>query len=220
LLHGYLSNEQSFYHQLTYLSSSGFRVVAPDIIGFGNSSPIDKAYTVADYAKWLTAFTTAKGLIRPHIIAHSFGARIAFKALSADNSLCNKLVITGGAGIVKKRSLGYMCRVKSYRAVKKLFPNFAEKHFGSKEYKTLSPVMKQSYKYVVNEDLLSCARQIKNNTLLIYGEKDKTTPINEEGAAFLQALTNAKLVKISGGHFCFCQYPQLFNQILITLLKE
>ena len=76
------------------------------------------------------------------ILAHSFGARVAIKLLSQRPELCGRLIITGGAGIVKPRSPQYIRRVKRYRIAKKFFPRFAEKHFGSEEYKNLSPVMK------------------------------------------------------------------------------
>lgn len=154
-----------------------------------------------------------------HIIAHSFGARVAFKYLS-ENRTQGKLVVTGGAGLVKERSPKYMRRVKAYRRVKKLFPKFAERHFGSKEYRTLSPVMKESYKKIVNEDLKKCVSKTENKTLLIYGADDKVTPADEEGKIFNGLLRNSRLIICEGGHFCFSEYPEKFNMEVYKFLTE
>lgn len=194
-------------------------MTAPDILGFGKSSPIDRAYSVDDYAKWLSEFIKKLKLENAHIIAHSFGARVAFKYLSL-NPNNNKLVITGGAGLVKARSAQYMRRVKAYRRVKKFFPKFAEKHFGSKEYRTLPPVMKESYKLIVNEDLKDCVSEIGNKTLLLYGRDDTVTPAGEEGETFHSLLRNSELKICDGGHFCFSEYPEQFNEEVYKFLSE
>lgn len=175
---------------------------------------------MGDYAEWLKKFILAAGLKKPHIIAHSFGARVAIKLLSKNPDFCEKLIITGGAGLVKPRSPQYIRRVKRYRFIKKIFPRYAEKHFGSEEYKKLSPVMKESYKKIVNEDLKDFAAKIQNETLLIYGNADTVTPANEEGETFARLIKNSKLILTEGGHFTFSEHPQAFNNIISQFLSE
>lgn len=218
-MHGYLSNKESFYYQIKFLSQY-YKVTAPDILGFGASSAIDTPYSVDDYCDWLEQFISKCRLMRPHIIAHSFGARVAFKYLGARGGQANKLIITGGAGIVKPRSPQYIKRVKAYRRVKKLFPKYAEKHYGSAEYRTLSPVMKESYKKIVNEDLRDCISSVKNKTLLVYGRDDSVTPPNEEGEIFKNLIGGSRLVLTDGGHFCFSEHPEMFNKIIYDYLTE
>ena len=218
-MHGYLSNKESFYYQIKFLSKY-FKVTAPDIVGFGKSSPIEKAYSVDDYCDFLEKFIKKSRLVRPHILAHSFGARVALKFLGERDGDAEKLIITGGAGIVKPRSPRYMRQVKAYRRVKKLFPKFAEKHFGSEEYRTLSPLMKESYKLIVNEDLRSYAKNIKNKTLLLYGREDSVTPPDEEGKIFESLICGSRLQIMDGGHFCFSEHPEKFNQTIFKFLSE
>lgn len=217
-LHGYLSCKESFYYQIKYFSRY-FKVTAPDFLGFGKSSPIDRPFSVGDYSKWLSLFVKKCGLENAHIVAHSFGARVAFKYLS-EMETDSKLVITGGAGLVKERSQRYIRRVKAYRRVKKLFPKFAERHFGSEEYRSLPHLMKESYKLIVNEDLRSCVSKIKNKTLLIYGKDDVVTPADEEGRIFSSLLENGRLEVIDGGHFCFSEHPDEFNGKVFNFLTE
>ncbi len=215
LLHGYKSSAKSFYYQINVLAENGYKAVAPDFPNFGASAPITYAWSVGDYAEWLKKFIAAAGLNKPYIVAHSFGARVAFKLLSEHPDMAEKLLITGGAGVVKPRSPLYMRQVKRYRRIKKLFPRFAEKHFGSEEYRTLSPVEKQSYKLIVNEDLTDCARQLKIPTLLVYGKNDTTTPPDEEGRIINGCIEGSRLVLIDGGHFCFCENAQKFNSLML-----
>ena len=219
LLHGYGSRKESFYYQIKSLSER-FCVTAPDFPCFGGSEQTDTPWSVGDYAAWLEKFIKSLQLSRPHIIAHSFGARVAFKMLSEHGELAEKIVICGGAGVVKPRSLRYIRRVNAYRRIKKLFPKYAEKHFGSEEYKSLSPMMKESYKLIVNEDLKACAQKIKNPTLLLYGVDDIVTPPNEEGEIFHSLIEGSQFEILSGGHFGFCEYPLIYNQKISEFLER
>lgn len=220
LLHGYGSCKESFYFQTEFLSKF-FCVTAVDFPCFGCSEGSGEPWAVGDYAAWLKKFIYAAKLNCPRIIAHSFGARVAFKLLCENADIADKLVITGGAGLVKPRSAQYMRRVKAYRRLKKLFPKFAERHFGSEEYKKLSPVMKESYKKIVNEDLSACAAKITNATLLVYGANDTVTPPDEEGATFHSLIAGSRLEIIENvGHFCFSEKPEQFNDIVLKFLTE
>ena len=218
-LHGYMSSGDSFYYQTKFFLERGFKVIAPDFPGFGRSAPLDCPWSVGDYAEWTANLAKTLGIGSAHIIAHSFGGRVALKLLSQPNTF-SKLVIVGGAGLVKPRSPRYMRRVKAYRAVKKFAPRFAERHFGSEEYRALPPVMRQSYKLIVNEDLRGCAALVKNKTLLVYGRRDAVTPASEEGQIFHSLIAGSRLAVEEGGHFLFCDRPEIFNDISYRFLTE
>ena len=219
LLHGYLSQKESFYYQIEYLSGY-FEVIAPDMPGFGASPPISSAWSVGDYAEWFSAFLKAQKAIQVHILAHSFGARVAFKALYAHPEIAKSLIITGGAGLVKPRSAIYIKKVRAYRRIKKIFPGFAEKHFGSPEYRSLSPVMRESYKKIVNEDLSNCAANVNCRTYLLYGKDDTVTPPSEEGITFHNLIKYSRFEVMEGGHFCFSEHPEIFNEKIHNFLTE
>lgn len=216
-LHGYMSCKESFYYNIKAFSSY-FSVTAPDFPGFGASAPLPAAWSVGDYSLWLKEFIAACGLVRPHIVAHSFGARVALRLACEYPGLVGDMVITGGAGIVKPRTRTYKRRVAAYRIAKKIAPRFAESHFGSKEYRELSPLMRESYKKIVNEDLRGCAKNVRARTLLIYGENDEVTPPFEEGEIFRSCIAGSRLEVIPGGHFCFCENYKLFNEIALAFL--
>ena len=209
MLHGYLSSKESFYPQIEYFSKF-YRVTAPDFPGFGQAEPIQSAYSVSDYADWTEQFIKEAGLIEPYVIAHSFGGRVAVKCLSRGN-LFTKAVLCGCAGIIPKRTLKYKLRVRTYRFVKKIAPRYAEKKFGSSEYRSLSPLMKESYKKIVNEDLRLDAEKIKIPVLFINGENDEETPLSSI-EVYQRAIQGSTIqVLRSAGHFAHLDNSLAFN---------
>ena len=210
-LHGYLSSKEAFTAQIEYFSKF-FRVTAIDFLGFGNSAPLKKPFSVHDYAVWTGEALALLGVQKPVVIAHSFGCRVAVKMASQDETVFDKMLLTGAAGVILKRGFAYHAKVKAYRLVKKIAPRYAENHFGSAEYRSLSPIMKESYKKIVNEDLRGDASRIRNPVLLVAGEKDTTTPLAEANA-YLRVMQNGRLKRMNGGHFAFAEYPMEFNLI-------
>ena len=210
-MHGYLSSKEAFMAQVRYFSKF-YRVTAIDFIGFGNSEPLTQAFSVEDYALWTKAVLELLQVKHPHVIAHSFGCRVAVKLSALEPDFFDKILLTGAAGVVLKRGFSYHCKVKTYRLIRRFAPRFAERNFGSAEYRGLSPVMKESYKKVVNEDLRACARKMDSEVLLVQGMEDTTTP-KREAEAYLVCLKHGRLTMMEGGHFAFAEYPLAFNMI-------
>ena len=187
-------------------------MTALDFIGFGNSTPLKQPFSVADYAEWTKEVMALLNVQKPHVIAHSFGCRVAVKLASENVDIFDKILLTGPAGVIINRGFCYHCRVKAYRLVKRLASNWAEKHFGSKEYRGLSPIMKESYKKIVNEDLRRCACTVQNDVLIIEGEEDTTTTL-QEAEIYLRSFPKGSLQVMAGGHFAFAQHPVSFNML-------
>ena len=212
-LHGYLSSKESFTCQIKYFAKY-YRVTAFDFIGFGKSVPLTEAWSVGDYAAFTERLLPQLGVREgARLIAHSFGGRVALKLLSERPKQFARALLVGCAGIPPQRGFSYRCRVRAYRIAKKLAPRFAEKNFGSPEYRTLSPVMRESYKKIVNEDLTPCLEKICARTLYVFGEKDTATPLCM-AEKLVQGTRGSALVVMPGcGHFCFCEDPARFNAI-------
>ena len=205
MLHGYLSMKESFYPQIEYFSKF-YRVTALDFPGMGGAEALTSAFSVGDYADWTLQALSDLGIAEPLVLAHSFGGRVTLKILSR-GPYFDRAAIVGCAGIVKKRGFCYRARVRTYRIVKKIAPKFAESRFGSGEYRTLSPLMRESYKKIVNEDLRQDARKIGRPVLFLNGSKDEETP--GAGAKILHGcVKDSKLVIIENcGHFAHLEDP-------------
>ena len=210
-LHGYLSSKEAFTAQINYFSRF-FRVTAIDFVGFGGSAPLKAPFSVEDYAHWTQEVLRLLNVQKPHVIAHSFGCRVAVQMASISPDCFDKMLLTGAAGVVLKRGFRYHLKVKTYRVVRRIAPKFAEKRFGSAEYRTLPPIMRESYKKIVNEDLRTDARKIENEVLFVQGKSDTTTP-KKEVDAYLVCVKRGKCVMMDGGHFAFAEHPLTFNII-------
>lgn len=216
-LHGYLSSKESFYPQINYFSRH-FRVTAPDLPGFGGSELIPAAWSVGEYADWLEGFLKERGIVFPCVIAHSFGGRVAIKCLA--RGLIDRAVLTGCAGIVRRRTLSYHLKVKSYRLVRKFAPRFAEAKFGSAEYRSLSPLMRESYKKIVNEDLREEAKRIARPVLYLNGERDRETPLSSVKILH-ECTAGSQLAVLKGcGHFAHLEEPLLFDLAAEEFLND
>ena len=204
--------------QIEYFSKY-YKVTAIDFLGFGKSAPLTHPFSVGDYAKWTKEVLVALQVKRPSVIAHSFGCRVALKMAEGGGQVFDKLILTGPAGVIMNRGFSYKAKVKTYRFVKKLFPKFAEKRFGSVEYRALSPIMKESYKKIVNEDLRLAAKRVQNEILILEGRSDKTTP-PREAEAYLSVMQRAKLLFLEGGHFAFLENSTTFNLLAEEFLED
>lgn len=216
-LHGYLSCKESFYPQLEYFSKF-YRVTALDFPGVGENAALNAPWSVDDYADWTERTLQTLNIVRPHVIAHSFGGRVAIKCLSRGEPF-DRAVLCGCAGIVPKRTLRYKLRVSAYRAVKRIAPAYAERKFGSAEYKTLSPVMKESYKKIVNEDLREAAKSISRPVLFINGENDRDTPPASAEIYAANAPLSKTLVLKNCGHFAHLDNPLAFDMAAEEFLR-
>lgn len=208
-LHGYLSCKESFLPQIEYFSAQ-YRVTAVDLPGFGENTPLPAPWSVGDYADWLEGFLSARGIRFPHVIAHSFGGRVAVKCL-ARGDLFDRAVLCGCAGIILRRGARYRLRVAAYRAARRIAPRFAESHFGSAEYRTLSPLMRKSYKKIVNEDLREEARLIRRPVLFVYGAADRETP-PAAAKIYHDSVPQSRLIFLPHcGHFAHLDDPLAFQ---------
>jgi len=177
MLHGYLADKKSFTAQAAYFGVY-FDCYAPDLPGFGENKDMPYPYSLDDYINYVKEYMRQNRIVKPHVIAHSFGARIAVKAAAEDEGLFGKIVITGGAGLKPKRKPKYFFNKIRFKLAKKRYGADDERvlKFYSSDYRALSPVMRESFKKIVNEHLDKIAERVKNETLLIYGVKDTETP--------------------------------------------
>lgn len=184
---------------------------APDLKGFGENADMPYPYALDDYINEVKEYIYAKNLKTPSVIAHSFGARIVIKAASLEGGLFDKLVLTGAAGLKPKTTFKKAAVRAAYNTLKKFLPKEKLSGFFSSDYKALSPVMRESFKKIVNEHLDDRLKSIKNPTLLVFGKNDKETPLYM-AKRLAAGICGSKLLVIeNAGHFCFIDKPNKFN---------
>jgi pimeloyl-ACP methyl ester carboxylesterase len=225
LLHGWGANRQAMLPIAERLAAQGFECHCLDFPGFGQSQTPAQAWDVERYARFIVAYLESAGLEQVHLIGHSFGGRVSI-VLGADfPERVQKLVLTDSAG-VKPTPTG---RLRLYYASRRVIfallklpllsrfePPVRERlrqRYGSADYKAAGPLT-ETFKRVVNQDLLSHARRIQAPTLLIWGDQDQDTPLKD--AKLLETvIKDAGLVVFEGaGHYAYLERPADFARIV------
>jgi pimeloyl-ACP methyl ester carboxylesterase/predicted lipid carrier protein YhbT len=73
--------------------ADNYRVIAPDLPGFGDSAAPRWRYRAGDFGQWYAAFLRAVGVQRAHIIGNSLGGRIALEAGLVAPDAVDRLVL-------------------------------------------------------------------------------------------------------------------------------
>lgn len=94
LLHGFPDTSAVWRHQLPMLTAAGFRVIAPDMRGRGQSDrPTDvDSYGLTNIVADVTGILDALGLERAHVVGHDWGAAAAWLVASLAPQRVDRLV--------------------------------------------------------------------------------------------------------------------------------
>ncbi len=83
LIHGFPTSSWDWHKTWDELTKK-FRVIAPDMIGFGYSDkPKDYTYTITDQARLHEAFVAHLGVKEAHMLVHDYGVSVAQEMLAA-----------------------------------------------------------------------------------------------------------------------------------------
>lgn len=203
LLHGWGQNIQMMEPLGKNLMDRN-RVTIIDFPGFGCSETPDFAYTIYDYTEILHEFLKELNILRPILIGHSFGGRIAI--CYAARYDVEKVVLFGSPCIkIETKSL----KVKILKTLKKIkfldsLADIVKSHIGSEDYKNAKGIMREILVNVVNEDLSSCAKKITAPTLLIWGDRDEAVPVSE-AREIEKIISDSALIVLNGTHYCYLE---------------
>ena len=230
LLHGWGANIASFNPIIDELSKR-LKVYAIDFPGFGLSQKPDESYHVEDYSKIVLEFIKQKELKDVILIGHSFGGRVIIKLVGKLGYIPKKIILVDSAGIKPKKSFKRKIKEKIFKIIKKsanillgkkkakkIIDKYKNK-LGSEDYRNADDTMKEVFKNVVNEDLKEYLLNIKVSTLLIWGDRDLETPI-EDAKIMEKLIPDAGLVTIKGaGHFSYLENTRFFITIVNKFLE-
>ncbi len=214
VLHGWGANVTVMQVIINYLISLGHRVIALDFPGFGKSGLPRIEWGIYEYADCVSYVINRLNVIKPLVIGHSFGGRVA--VILASKQLASALILTASAGIKPKLSITKAVKIAMHKLKKRLnLPS----NGGSSDYKALTSEMKGVFVKVVNQHLHDEMRRINVPTLLIWGKDDTETPI-------YMAKKMNKLIVDSGlciiedcGHFVFLDNPPVFLRAIKSFIE-
>lgn len=121
LIHGFASSNWVWSEVLVPLAAEGFRVVAPDLVGFGFSDkPRDGEYTFEAQARAVVGLMDTLGVKRATLIGSSYGGAVAAVAALDHPARIERLVLVGAVSNDEVKR-GAIARLGAVRGLGELF---------------------------------------------------------------------------------------------------
>jgi pimeloyl-ACP methyl ester carboxylesterase len=196
LLHGWgpasVSLEQHFL-PLAHILKDRYSLTLIDFPGHGESGAPSGNWGVAEYSAWTLKVMDELALRKTAILAHSFGGRVALWLAVHHPERVSRLILTGCAGIKPKKTIKGRLRTLLFRLGRggleafRLIPGLRVKadrvlaalraEFSSGDYLATPENLRGSFSRIVRQDLRPLLPKIAQPTLLVWGEKDRASPL-------------------------------------------
>lgn len=98
LIHGMAGSSETWRSVMPALSKK-FRVVAPDLLGHGQSAKPRGDYSLGAFAVWLRDFLDELGIGRASVVGHSLGGGVAMQFVYQHPDYCNRLILISSGGL-------------------------------------------------------------------------------------------------------------------------
>jgi 4,5:9,10-diseco-3-hydroxy-5,9,17-trioxoandrosta-1(10),2-diene-4-oate hydrolase len=235
-LHGAGAGAVTWYPTIPTISKN-FQVIAPDIVGYGESDKPDAPYNKAYFSKWLNDFLKELKIAKAPIVGLSQGGAIALQFAIDHPEMVGKLVLVDAAGLGAKVSFWPLIGTIWMNS----FPSAMANRFNSRyllhnptnrdpshsgysidvlKSKGGKKAFKQGRGTAVSKIPEELLKQIENETLIIWGKEDQLFSV-EYGEAAAKIIPNATLRVIQdAGHLPLMDQPEIFNKILGDFLKS
>lgn len=232
LFHGW-GAPLDFYERTISALAIKYTVVAVEFPGFGMTDEPPIPWGMTEYTDFAVNFIESFGAEKVILYGHSFGGRVIIKMHEREDLpfKIDKIILVDSAGIKPKKSLYVKAKIAVYKVgkkvlslplVKTMFPDALSKYqsrSGSSDYRAASPMMRQCFTKIVNEDLTHLLTKIYAPSLLIWGEKDDATPLSD--AKIMESkIPDAGLVVLEGaGHYSFLDQPLVYFKVINSFLS-
>lgn len=227
LLHGLFGAMSNFEHLIGYFSKN-FKVVVPILPLFD----LDIFHTsVGGLEKYVQKFIETRGYQHIHLLGNSLGGHVALVHVLKHPEHIKTLILTGSSGLFENGMGDSYPKRGDYEYIKKktqltfFDPAVATKELVDEVFEITNNRLKvikiiALAKSAIRNNLGEELNQIKQPTLLIWGNNDTITP-PFVGKEFNKLIPNSELHFIDKcGHAPMMEVPGEFNVILDGFLKK
>ena len=234
LIHGLGASAERWNHVIP-LFEDNFRVIVPDLIGFGYSDKPTADYTPDFFSDFLEKFFTALNITRPNIVGSSLGGQISAEYAASHSDNIEKLILVSPAGMMKKSTpaldayiMAALCpnvisAKNAFEMMEGSGKNVEEKIVSGFVERIQLPNAKLAFMSTVlglknSESITSKLQSIMTPTLIIWGGDDPVIPINYADD-FVSAIQDCQFFRMDGcGHTPYVQNPYLFTTKVLEFL--
>ena len=235
LLHGLGSHAERWERVIPYLSKK-YRVIAPDIIGFGYSDKPSVDYTPEFFVKFVFDFLETLGIDKTVLIGSSLGGQIATDCAATQSKSLAKIVLVSPSGTMKvsNPTLDAYTMAALY-PTKNTVRTAYEMMSGSDKIEPqtiehfIERMLQPNAKMVFMSTIL-CLRhaptireklaKISSPTLVVWGRKDTMIPL-EYSKDFVLSIKNCKFVVMEDcSHRPHSEAPKKFSKVVLEFLDQ
>lgn len=242
LLHGYGADKDGFSSLVPFLRP-WFRVIVPDLPGFGDHLPDwSLTYDIEHQVGRLAAFLQAVGVSRCHLLGISLGGYVAARyAAGFPQQVCS-LTLVDSAGFSSPvpsdamRLMEHQGRnIFMYRNEEQLAElyrfllyqplNLPE---GVRRYWTCRGLAQRAWRQKLLDDLISggiydmdgLAHLIQAPTLVVWGAQDRICHVSAVEGILAKIANSRAYILQNCGHIPTIEYPMLFRKIFLGFLRR
>ncbi len=235
LVHG-LGASAERWNKVIPIFAKYYRVIVPDIIGFGYSDKPQVDYTPEFFTEFLDSFFKESNIKRPNLIGSSLGGQIAAQYATSHSNEIEKLVLVSPAGVMKESTPALDAYIMAA-----LYPNeqSAKNAFEMMEASGDSPSEEIVNGFIERMRLpnaklafMSTLLGLKNSesiatklntitvpTLIIWGSEDPVIPITHADE-FVSTIQDCRFYRMDGcGHTPYVQDPSTFASKVLEFLN-
>ena len=229
LVHGFLGSAEMWKPQINFFKNY-FRVIAPDLPGFGKSKEVKSHNSIQSIANLLLNFLEEKKIDKFYLLGHSMGGMIVQEMAKKSGNKISKLICysTGPRGEMPGR---FETVDQSRENLKKngleiMARNIAKTWFvkgeNAKYFDICINAGKQASIETVNNALIAfknwngvdTLKNIKNKTLIVWGDKDKSYNL-EQIKTLEKNIPNSSLIVFNNcAHNIHLEEPEKFNNTI------
>ena len=246
LIHGFASSTLVWSKVFLQFADAGYRVIAPDLLGYGYSAkPRNGEYTIAGQARLLIGLLNALGIPRAIFIGSSYGGAVAATCALDYPDRVEKLIMVGAVN--NNRPLEFMLMrlfgsrvfgdvvspllIGSRRLLRRRMKGVYDRHAWVLDERRIDarhlPLRAASTQRAIiktvrrwNAERISRdAHLITQPTLLLWGENDREIPLADGERLHAEIPGSRFVVFLNCGHLPHEEYPEAFTNVVIDFCK-
>lgn len=232
ILHGWNLSGARFASLAEVLRGKGYRVFTPDLPGFGDEPIPKRPWHVVNYAEFVKHYTDKHQIRHPIFIGHSFGGRVSLKYIELYPDDVRALILSGTPGfspIPQKKLLLFLVVAKIGGFIfslppLNLFADWARRWLyyiaGAREFLRAEGSMRETFKHIVQDNLIHAMESVYVPCLLLWGEFDVIVPVAI--ARRMQECIHGAVLKIipEMDHGVPFKEPQIFAGYIEQFLRK
>ncbi len=228
ILHGWGRGSDSYSTVQEQLALAGFKVIVPDLPGFGKTNPPHRVWGVDDYTNFVFQFARVLGLQKFVLLGHSFGGQVALKVAVLYPELVQSLILYGAAVIRRKpgtKTIMVRYIAKAGNMMFSVWPlsmiqSFARKILyrilRNRDERYSKGIMKQVGEKILRQDLSAFLGGVKVPTFIIWGDRDDKTPL-QDAYILKEGIQGSSLEIIpNAGHRIHQEAPEQFVRYIVN----